>query len=163
MRSKGFEGMRCSIADVLAALGDRWGAVIVRDLLLGLRRYDDLRKSTGITNSTLTDRLKHLEQHGLIERQLYQTNPDRYEYLLTPKGRELALVMQAMAQVGDRWNSAGLAGPPLKFTHAKSGRPIKLVPVDEQTGAPLTAKDMRIEAGPGADDLIRWRLSKSRK
>ena len=103
MRSKSFEGMACSIATTLEAVGDRWAMLVLRDLMLGLSRYDDLRKSTDITNATLTDRLRQLEQSGLVERRLYQSGPDRYEYLLTPKGRDLSLVIQALAQVGDRW------------------------------------------------------------
>jgi len=59
MRSKSFDGMACSIAGVLEAIGDRWAVLILRDLSLGLSRYDDLRRSTGITNATLSDRLKH--------------------------------------------------------------------------------------------------------
>ena len=53
--------MTCSIAGVLEAIGDRWAVLILRDLSLGLRRYEDLRHSTGVTNATLSDRLKHLE------------------------------------------------------------------------------------------------------
>ena len=94
MKSKSFDGMTCSIAGVLEAIGDRWAVLILRDLSLGLRRYEDLRHSTGVTNATLADRLKHLEDHGLIERHRYQTNPERYEYVLTVKGRDTILVMQ---------------------------------------------------------------------
>jgi DNA-binding HxlR family transcriptional regulator len=163
MRSKGFEGMACSVAGVLGAIGDRWGTLILRDLLLGLRRYDDLRKSTDITNATLTDRLRHLEQSELIERRQYQTGPDRYEYLLTPKGRDIALVILALAQVGDEWNLGKLSGPPLRFINSHSGRPVKLALLDEESGEHVGFQEVRIEAGPGADDLVRWRLTKSRK
>src|SRR6476469_5574977 len=107
MRSKSFEGMACSIAGVLEAIGDRWAVLILRDLSLGLRRYEDLRTSTGITNATLSDRLKHLEDNELIERRRYQTGPDRYEYLLTRRGRDIILVIQALAQVGDKWAVSG--------------------------------------------------------
>ena len=82
MKSKGFEGMACSIAGVLDAVGDRWAMLILRDLSLGLKRYDDLRRSTDVTHATLSSRLKHLEENGLIERRQYQTRPDRFEYLL---------------------------------------------------------------------------------
>lgn len=156
MRSKGFEGMACSIAAVLAALGDRWGALIIRDLLLGLRRYDDLRRSTGITNATLSDRLKAMEQNGLIERRLYQSRPDRYEYLLTPKGRDLGLVMQAMVQVGDKWSSPN--GPPLRFVDRRSGKTVQLATVSAETGETIGPSDLKIEAGPGADDIMKWRF-----
>ena len=78
MRSKSFEGMTCSIAGVLDAIGDRWAVLILRDLSLGLSKYEDLRKSTDVTHATLSDRLKHLEENELIERRQYQSGPDRY-------------------------------------------------------------------------------------
>jgi DNA-binding HxlR family transcriptional regulator len=160
MRSKGFEGMVCSIAGVLDALGDRWAVLILRDLSLGLSRYDDLRKSTGVTNATLSDRLKHLEEQGLIGRRQYQSGPDRYEYLLTRKGVDIVLVIQALAQVGDKWAVTGDAGPPLRFVDRRSGRAVKLALVDEKTGEMVRRRDVRPRAGPGADDLVRWRLAK---
>src|SRR5262249_55503867 len=126
MRSKGFEGMVCSIAGVLDALGDRWAVLILRDLSLGLSRYDDLRKSTGVTNATLSDRLKHLEEQGLIGRRQYQSGPDRYEYVLTRKGVDIVLVIQALAQGGDKWAVTGDAGPPpapLRPRRAPRARP----------------------------------------
>ncbi len=162
MRSKGFDGMVCSVADVLGTVGDRWGLLILRDLLFGLRRYDDLRKSTGVTHATLSDRLKSLEENALIERKRYQTRPDRHDYWLTGKGKDVALVIQALAQVGDRWNLGGLAGPPLGFVDAKSGRPVRLAPVDAASGAPVRPEDVRLEAGPGADELMTWRLETGR-
>jgi DNA-binding HxlR family transcriptional regulator len=160
MRSKGFEGMVCSIAGVLDALGDRWAVLILRDLSLGLSRYDDLRKSTGVTNATLSDRLKHLEEQGLIGRRQYQSGPDRYEYLLTRKGVDIVLVIQALAQVGDKWAVTGDAGPPLRFVDKRSGRAVRLALVDEKTGEMVRRRDVRPRAGPGADDLVRWRLAK---
>jgi DNA-binding HxlR family transcriptional regulator len=160
MRSKGFEGMVCSIAGVLDALGDRWAVLILRDLSLGLSRYEDLRRSTGVTNATLSDRLKHLEEQGLIERRQYQSGPDRYEYVLTRKGVDIVLVIQALAQVGDKWAVTGEAGPPLRFVDKRSGRAVKLALVDEKTGEMVRRRDVRPRAGPGADDLVRWRLAK---
>jgi DNA-binding HxlR family transcriptional regulator len=160
MRSKSFEGMACSIAGVLDAVGDRWAILILRDLSLGLSKYEDLRKSTGVTHATLSDRLKHLEENELIERRRYQTLPDRYEYLLTRKGSDVILVIQALAQVGDKWAIAGNAGPPLKFVSKTSGRPVKLALVDDKSGELVRLRDVRPQAGPGADDLVRWRLTK---
>ncbi len=160
MRSKGFEGMVCSIAGVLDALGDRWAVLILRDLSLGLSKYEDLRKSTGVTNATLSDRLRHLEENGLIERQLYQTGPDRYEYVLTRRGGDLMLVIQALLQVGDKWAVTGEAGPPLKFVNRNTGRAVKLALVEEKSGETVRLRDVRPQAGPGADDLVRWRLAK---
>jgi DNA-binding HxlR family transcriptional regulator len=159
MRSNSFDGMVCSIAGVLEALGDRWAVLVLRDLSLGLRRYEDLRRSTGVTHATLSDRLKHLEAGGLIERRRYQLSPERYEYVLTARGRDTVLVMQALAQVGDKWAIAGDAGPPLKFVNRKSGRAVRLALIDEGSGEVVGAKDILPQEGPGADELVRWRLT----
>ncbi len=163
MKSKSFEGMACSIAGVLEAIGDRWAVLILRDLSLGLSRYEDLRRSTGVTNATLSDRLKHLEDHELVERRQYQTNPERYEYVLTAKGRDTILVLQALLQVGDKWAVSGDAGPPLKFIDRKTGRAVKLARVDNETGQRVRPQDVQPQAGPGADELVRWRLTHFRK
>ena len=163
MRSKSFDGMACSIAGVLEAIGDRWAVLILRDLSLGLRRYEDLRRSTGVTNATLSDRLKHLEDNELIERRRYQVNPERYEYLLTAKGRDTILVTQALAQVGDKWAVSGDAGPPLRFVDRKTGHAVKLAMVDKETGQRVRAQDLLPQEGPGADELVRWRLTHFRK
>jgi DNA-binding HxlR family transcriptional regulator len=163
MRSKSFEGMACSIAGVLEAIGDRWAVLILRDLSLGLAKYEDLRKSTDVTNATLSDRLKHLEDNELIERRLYQTNPERYEYFLTAKGRDIILVIQAFAQVGDKWAVSGDAGSPLRFVDRKTGHLVKLAMVDRETGQRVRAQDLLPQEGPGADDLVRWRLTHFRK
>lgn len=159
MKSKSFDGMACSIAGVLEAIGDRWAVLILRDLSLGLSRYEDLRRSTGVTNATLSDRLKHLEDSELIERRRYQLNPERHEYFLTPKGRDIILVIQALAQVGDKWAVSGNAGPPLKFVDRKTGHTVKLAMVDMETGQRVRAQDLLPQAGPGADELVRWRLT----
>ena len=159
MRSKGFEGMTCSIAEVMGALGDRWGIVVMRDLLLGLTRYDDLRRSTAITNATLSDRLKSLEQAGLIKRRRYQERPERYEYLPTGRGRDIALLMQAMVQIGDKWRREEKLEPPLRFVDAESGNELKLATVEEGQTELAQGPGIRILPGSGADDLMRWRVA----
>jgi DNA-binding HxlR family transcriptional regulator len=163
MKSKSFEGMACSIAGVLEAIGDRWAVLILRDLSLGLSRYEDLRRSTDVTNATLSDRLKHLEDHELVERRQYQTNPERYEYVLSSRGRDTILVLQALLQVGDKWAVSGDAGPPLKFIDRKTGSAVKLARVDNETGQCVRLRDVQPQAGPGADELVRWRLTHFRK
>jgi DNA-binding HxlR family transcriptional regulator len=163
MRSKSFDGMACSIAGVLEEIGDRWAVLMLRDLSLGLSRYEDLRRSTGVTNATLSDRLKHLEDRGLIERRRYQVNPERYEYILTSRGWDTTIVLQALAQVGDKWAVSGNAGPPLKFVDRKTGRAVKVATVDQKTGRRVRAQDLLPQEGPGADELVRWRLTHFRK
>ncbi len=163
MRSKGFDGMVCSIAGVVAAIGDRWGLLILRDLVLGLSRYEDFRQSSGVTNATLSDRLKHLEAGGLIERRRYQESPERFEYHLTEKGRQIAPLMPVLARIGDRLDVSGALAPPLKFVSRKTGSEIGWSLIDVNTGEQVDAADVGVEAGPGADDLVRWRLSRGKE
>src|SRR4029077_13259780 len=115
MKSKSFDGMVCSIARALETIGDRWAILILRDLSQGLSRYENLRQSSGITNATLSDRLKHLEENGLIERRQYQSNPARYEYVLTRKARDTRLLTRPLVQTGDKWVVAEDQRPPLRF------------------------------------------------
>jgi DNA-binding HxlR family transcriptional regulator len=159
MRSKGFDGMVCSIAGVMAAIGDRWGLVILRDLVCGLSRYEDFRQSSGVTNATLSDRLKHLEANGLIARRRYQVNPERFEYLLTQRGRQIAPLMPVLAQIGDRLDVSGASAPPLRFVNRKTGAEVRWSFIDQKTGKQVSPSDLQVKEGPGADDLVRWRLS----
>jgi len=163
MRSKSFDGMVCSIAGAMAAIGDRWGLLILRDLVLGLSRYEDFRRSSGVTNATLSDRLKHLESNGLIERRRYQVNPERFEYRLTQKGQQIAPVMPVLARIGDAWDVSGASAPPLKFVNRKTGGDVEYGFFDKKTGRKLGALDLAIEEGPGADEMVRWRLSAGRR
>lgn len=160
MRSKGFDGMVCSIADVMGALGDRWGILIMRDVLLGLKRYDDIQRSTGATHATLSDRLKQLTENGLVDRQRYQTRPERFEYVPTRKGYDIGLLMQAMVQIGDRWKRAGAEAPPLRFIDARSGQGTKLAVVNAETGELIRSLQIVAEPGPGADEVMEWRLAR---
>lgn len=87
----------CPLACALEILGDKWTLVVVRDLLLGKRRYSAfLESGEGITTNILADRLKQLERHGLIEKHPYQDNPRRYEYRLTRTGKDLWPIIRAM-------------------------------------------------------------------
>jgi DNA-binding HxlR family transcriptional regulator len=159
MRSKGFDGMVCSIAGVMGAIGDRWGLVILRDLVCGLNRYEDFRQSSGVTNATLSDRLKHLESNGLIERRRYQVNPERFEYVLTQKGWQIAPLMPVFAQIGDRLGISGASEPPMTFVNRRTGAEVRWSFIDQETGEQVNPVDLEIKEGPGADESVRWRLS----
>lgn len=158
MRLKGFEGMACPIANVMEAIGDRWGLLVLRDLVLGLSRYEDIRKSTGATNATLSDRLRHLEKSGLVVREAYRTSPQRFEYLLTSKGRQLGLVMSAFAHVGEAWRNADSLEPSLLFVNSETGLQAKLAFVEQDTCKMLQPAEVSLSEGPGADEVMKWRL-----
>jgi len=136
MKPKSFAGMRCSIAGALELIGDRWALLVIRDLSLGLRRYDDLRASTAIPAATLAARLKHLTESGIVERVRYQERPPRDEYHhLTPKGRDLWKVSVALREWGDRWDASGFGAPAIEMVDRETGRPLVLALVDAETGA----------------------------
>lgn len=156
MRAKSFAGMACSVAGALEAIGDRWAVLLLRDLSLGLSRYDDLQASTGMPTTTLSTRLKHLESTGLVERAAYQDNPPRFEYRLTEKGRDLWKVTTALREWGDRWNANGLGASTIELVDGRSGRPVVLALVDADTGEPVPKEHARLRPGPiAAPDLRR--------
>ncbi len=155
MKPKSFAGMRCSIAGALELIGDRWALLVIRDLSLGLRRYDDLRASTGIPAATLAARLKHLAAAGIVERVPYQERPPRDEYRLTAKGRDLWKVNVALREWGDRWDASGFGQPTVEAIDRETGRPLTLALVDAETGAAVALNRLKLRPGPGADEAIR--------
>lgn len=91
----------CAIACTLDVVGDKWSLLVVRDLLHGKRTYGEILQSPeGIPTNILADRLKRLEEAGIIESAAYQERPVRYAYTLTPKGRELGEVLGAIVRWG---------------------------------------------------------------
>lgn len=155
MKAKSFAGMRCSIAGALELIGDRWALLVIRDLSLGLRRYDDLRASTGIPAATLAARLKHLIAAGIVERVQYQERPPRDEYRLTEKGRGLWKVNIALLEWGDRWDASGYGQPAMEAIDRETGHPLTLALVDVETGVPVPLNRLKLRPGPGADASVR--------
>jgi DNA-binding HxlR family transcriptional regulator len=120
MPSNGDLAPHCSIARSLAVVGERWTLAIVREAFAGALRFDDFRKRLGIARNVLSARLRTLVEHGVLERRAYQQAPRRFEYHLTPMGRDLYPVLVSLLGWGDRW-LAGDAGPPLSLTHRPCG------------------------------------------
>ncbi len=143
--------MSCSVARTLDVIGEWWTPLIVRDLSLGISRFDAIQRDLGISRKVLTERLGRLVDHGVVERVAYQQNPPRYDYRLTEKGIELALVLVALKTWGDRW-AADEAGPPLLFRHDACGAIADPILTCSGCGQPLTPVDVTPLAGPGATD-----------
>jgi DNA-binding HxlR family transcriptional regulator len=139
MRHASLAAQPCPIARTLDLVGEWWTLLIVRDALLGARRFDDF-KATGIADNILSARLKRLTEAGILKRRRYQTHPDRYEYLLTEKGSALAPVVLALRAWGKRFTKGrdtsdivhkGCGGDvELGFACAQCGRPIERTEVD---------------------------------
>ena len=94
----------CPAACALDLAGDKWTLLVVRDLLRGRHTYGELLAcDEGIPTNILADRLKKMEQAGLIEAKPYQDRPVRYAYELTEKGHGLGAVLTALARWGKRY------------------------------------------------------------
>jgi DNA-binding HxlR family transcriptional regulator len=115
-------GQACPVAKSLELVGERWTLLVVRDLLRGVRKFQDLQASLpGIAPALLSERLKLMEEHGLVTRRFYSEHPPRAEYLLTDKGRGLAMVVGALAM----WGSRHLH-PQTALVHADCGHEVTL-------------------------------------
>jgi DNA-binding HxlR family transcriptional regulator len=96
-------GQPCPVAKSLELLGERWTLLVIRDLLVGRRRFQDLLASLpGIAPNVLSERLKVLETHGIVAREFYSEHPPRAAYTLTPSGQDLGKVVGALAVWGTR-------------------------------------------------------------
>lgn len=113
MRWEELSEQPCSLARVLAILGDRWTLLVLRDCFLGVRRFDDFERSLGVTRHVLADRLKRLVEAEILAKVPYQERPLREEYRLTEKGMELYPAILSLVNWGDR-HLAGVEGPPLE-------------------------------------------------
>jgi len=150
MQRTDFSEMACSIARTMSVIGEPWSPLVLRDVWVGMHRFDDIQADLGISRKVLTERLNHLVDHCVLERRPYDRRP-RYEYHLTDKGTELVGLLMVMAGWGDRW-MAGEAGPPVLYRHHACGH---IGTVDlrcTDCGEPMHANDIDLLPGPGAAD-----------
>ena len=82
-------------------IGEKWSLLVVRELILGVHRFNEIATNTGAPRDILTARLRRLEELGIVERQAYCERPLRYEYFLTKAGRDLRPVVMALKHWGD--------------------------------------------------------------
>jgi DNA-binding HxlR family transcriptional regulator len=148
MQRTSFADITCSIARTLDVAGEWWSPLILRDIHLGITRFDELRRDLGISRKVLTERLERLVEHGVLERGAYSEHPPRHNYLLTEKGRELVDVLLAMMAWGDRW-TAGEQGAPVLLRHRRCGELTSAEIRCACCGEPLHADDVTVEPGPG--------------
>jgi DNA-binding HxlR family transcriptional regulator len=94
----------CAVAASAEIIGAKWTALLVHDLSEGPRRFSELEHScSGISPRTLAERLRALEQEGIVERRSYPESPPRVEYELTSKGESLLPIIDAMREFGHAW------------------------------------------------------------
>ena len=148
MQRTSFAAWECPAARALESVGDWWSILILRDAFRGVRRFDEFLDSLGVAPNMLARRLKHLTGEGLLERRLYAERPARYEYVLTPKGRDFFPVLMALFAWGNRHlpdaERAFLLGDPATNLEREP------VVIDARTGELLTPGNSVLMPGPAA-------------
>lgn len=137
MRWQDLDKQACPVARGLSVVGDRWTLLVLRDCFLGIRRFEQFQSRLGITRHVLTDRLRKLEDAGVLERRPYSTRPPRHEYRLTERGKALHPVLVSLIA----WAEAHVPadGPSsVRLVSRRTGAPVRPVLIDEATGERLT-------------------------
>ena len=137
--------MNCSVAQCLEVIGDWWSMLIVRDVFLGVRRFDDLQARLGISRNILTTRLTSLVEAG-VWRRCPTGGPLRHEYRLTEKGDDLWPVLTAMREWGDRWATSD--GAPLELVHDACGEVMFVSHSGGACGEPVDRRSVHPHLGP---------------
>jgi DNA-binding HxlR family transcriptional regulator len=128
----------CSLAAALEILGERWSLLAIREMSYGVHTFARIAGFTGASRDILTDRLRKLEEAGVVERRQYSEHPPRFEYHLTQAGRELLPAMSMLRQWGDRW---AVDTPALKIEHS-CGHRLELESVCRHCGKVVDRADM---------------------
>ncbi len=149
MQRTNFGAMACSIARTAAVIGEPWSPLILRDVYIGISRFDEIQADLGISRKVLSERLKSLVEWEVLEREQYEDRPPRYEYILTTKGEELVDVLMVMVAWGDRW-LADTAGPPIFYRHRACGQVSHVELRCAHCGDSMRANDVDVFPGPGA-------------
>jgi len=114
---------------------------MIRDVFYGVRRFDAMQKHLGISKKVLADRLGQLQEAGIFKKVPYQQRPERFEYCLTPKGRDLFPVLLTMMRWGNRWL---VEGDNQTLRHLRCGETIEPELVCSQCKQPLTPASVRV-------------------
>jgi DNA-binding HxlR family transcriptional regulator len=145
MLKRDYDGQVCSIARTLEVVGERWTLLVIRDVVLGNHRFDQLLRSLGVASNILTDRLNRLVGQGILERVRYSERPERFEYRLTEKGRELGVGLIALMQWGDRH----LSDKPPRIARRRSDRSPITAGLVDGNGSIVPSGDVELVPGPG--------------
>jgi DNA-binding HxlR family transcriptional regulator len=148
MRQTSFAAMNCSMARSLDVIGDWWTPLILRDLYIGISRFDELATDLEISRNLLSTRLNGLVEDGIIERRRYREHPPRDEYALTEAGRDLVPILMALTNWGDRW-VVPASGPPVQFRHQSCGEHFDAEVRCSHCHELVTAENVDVLPGPG--------------
>ena len=123
MQRTAFGAMACSIARTMDVVGEPWSPLILRNIYMGVSRFDQLQQSLGMSRKVLAERLRWLTETGVLERREYSARPPRHEYMLTGKGLELFEVLMVMVAWGDKWLASQAAAGAVPASHLRPDQP----------------------------------------
>ena len=149
-----YDTANCAIGAAVAAIGDKWTFLVLREAFNGVRRFDDMQRRTGAPRQVLSDRLARLVAEGMLRRVPYQEHGQRsrHEYRLTEKGLNLYPVLVALMEWGDRYET-GAEGAQVQLTHRDCGAPIRLQLTCAEGHQLESARDVTPLPGPGAHKI----------
>ena len=145
MKRTSLENADCPIARSLDAIGDWWSLLIIRDALLGIRRFSEFQKNIGLAKNILTVRLRALVDHGILTTAPASDGSAYQEYVLTPKGRGLFPILVALRQWSEEFS--GEPFPTLLVDRAK-GRPVRKLELRAEDGRLLASGDTELKPNP---------------
>jgi DNA-binding HxlR family transcriptional regulator len=131
----------CAVGNTLAVVGERWTLLVLRECFLGVRRFEQIQRNTGVARNILTDRLNTLVLHGVLRRELYQERPERYEYRLTEKGLDLYPILLTIMD----WGAKHGGGRAMELTHKSCGATVMPHLACPECGERIEARDMRAQ------------------
>jgi len=147
MLPRTYDAQTCSLARALEIVGERWTLLILRDVFLGVRRFDDFQARLDVSRTVLAGRLQRLVEEGILSRERYHERPDRYEYVLTRKGLDLWPAINALRAWGDVYETPN--GPPRLFVHEPCGTPIEAVAYCPHCATVVAPEHVLTSRGPG--------------
>lgn len=139
----------CPIDGLLRIVGDRWSLLILRDAFYGVRRFDGFQQHLGISKKILAQRLRQLNEAGILNRVMYQERPQRFEYRLSAMGVDLFPVLLSMSRWGNRW-LAKQGNEWLQLRHTGCGHVCEPTMVCSECGERLTPARIKPLPGPAA-------------
>jgi DNA-binding HxlR family transcriptional regulator len=131
----------CSIARTLSVVGDSWTMLVIRELFNGSGRFNGLLDAVKAPPAILSERLASLERDDVIAKRPYSSRDDRFEYRLTPKGRDLYPVLISLMAWGDRWMTNGTA--PVQLVHRSCGHHVTPTLTCPHCGDHVDPRDMQ--------------------
>lgn len=138
-----------SLHHALAALGDWWSMLLIREAFIGVRQFDDFQGRLGIPRQTLTNRLRELVQHELFYTKPYQARPVRHEYRLTRKGLDLYPYALLLWKWQRKWGQQSVNPLPDRLEHLSCGKTMEPVFGCSHCRQPVTLHDTEWREGPG--------------